>query len=336
MVYSVAEKVEIIELYFINNQCARVTATLFNERHADRYIHLGSILQLVAKFRETGSVTNKKRNIKNPVRNEAVQVAVPGQVSMDPTLSTRKLSDVTGVSRTTVQKILKHNKWNPYKIHLLQELNEDDNDRRLQFCEIMSEKMINNPDYLFNVCFSDECTLFLNGTVNRHNCRYWSDTNRRIYHEVHTQRPQKLNVWTGIFGDHIIGPFFLPGNLTGDTYLDLLENTVNPALIEIMENNQRYHEENPIFQQDGAPPHYAIPVRQFLDETFPDRWIGRRGAIEWSARSPDLSPLDFFLWGHLKSKIYGTASLMNINKLNQIFFKMSGNTLNSCCTIVWR
>ncbi|CAH1956259.1 unnamed protein product [Acanthoscelides obtectus] len=40
--------------------------------------------------------------------------------------------------------------------------------------------------------------------------------------------------------------------------------------------------------------------------TLLDRWIGRRGAIEWPPRSPDLSPLDFFMWGHLKSKIYAT------------------------------
>jgi hypothetical protein len=34
------------------------------------------------------------------------------------------------------------------------------------------------------------------------------------------------------------------------------------------------------------------------------RWIVRRGSIELPARSPNLSPLDFFLWGHLKNKIY--------------------------------
>jgi hypothetical protein len=32
---------------------------------------------------------------------------------------------------------------------------------------------------------------------------------------------------------------------------------------------------------------------------FPDRWLGRGGPVSWSARLPDLNPLDFFLWGHL-------------------------------------
>ncbi|KAG8309961.1 hypothetical protein J6590_073086 [Homalodisca vitripennis] len=35
-------------------------------------------------------------------------------------------------------------------------------------------------------------------------------------------------------------------------------------------------------------------------------WIGRCGAVEWSAHSPDLSPMDFFLWGYLKDKVYRT------------------------------
>ena len=42
-----------------------------------------------------------------------------------------------------------------------------------------------------------------------------------------------------------------------------------------------------------------------MDTQFPHRWIGRRGVIEWPARS-DLTPLDYFLWVYLKSKVYST------------------------------
>ena len=58
------------------------------------------------------------------------------------------------------------------------------------------------------------------------------------------------------------------------------------------------------FQQDGAPPHYSLAVRAFLNQEFPHRWIGRRGAIEWPPRSPDITPMDFFMWGVLKEKVY--------------------------------
>jgi len=37
---------------------------------------------------------------------------------------------------------------------------------------------------------------------------------------------------------------------------------------------------------------------------FPDAWIGRGGPIPWPPQSPDLSPLDFFLWGYIKNNGY--------------------------------
>ena len=38
----------------------------------------------------------------------------------------------------------------------------------------------------------------------------------------------------------------------------------------------------------------------FLDRTFNRRWIGRRGsATEFLPRSPDLTPVNFYLWGTL-------------------------------------
>ena len=37
------------------------------------------------------------------------------------------------------------------------------------------------------------------------------------------------------------------------------------------------------------------------------RWIGRAGPISWPERSPDMTPLDFYFWGHLKSVVYETT-----------------------------
>ncbi|GFV47961.1 uncharacterized protein TNCV_1994451 [Trichonephila clavipes] len=58
------------------------------------------------------------------------------------------------------------------------------------------------------------------------------------------------------------------------------------------------------FQHDGAPPHFSVDVRSALDTAYLGRWIGRGGPVNWPASSPDLSCLDFFLWGHMKSLIY--------------------------------
>lgn len=49
-----------------------------------------------------------------------------------------------------------------------------------------------------------------------------------------------------------------------------------------------------------------VDVQAYLDENLPNRWIGRRGSVKYSPRSPDLTPLDFFLWGFQKEKFYAT------------------------------
>ena len=65
------------------------------------------------------------------------------------------------------------------------------------------------------------------------------------------------------------------------------------------------------FQQDGAPPHFTLSVSEFLNEQYPNRWIGRNGLIFWSPRSSDTTPLDFFfLWGYVKNRVFCTSVRM--------------------------
>ncbi|ERL96305.1 hypothetical protein D910_03218, partial [Dendroctonus ponderosae] len=52
--------------------------------------------------------------------------------------------------------------------------------------------------------------------------------------------------------------------------------------------------------------HYHCEVRQFLNANFQNRWIGRNGFQNWPPRSPDLTPLDFILWGYIKGIVYHT------------------------------
>ena len=48
--------------------------------------------------------------------------------------------------------------------------------------------------------------------------------------------------------------------------------------------------------------------------------MSRLGDVEWPARSPDLSPLDFFLWGHLKERVY-RDSPKTLTELKEAFAK---------------
>ena len=56
--------------------------------------------------------------------------------------------------------------------------------------------------------------------------------------------------------------------------------------------------------QDGATAHTALASRQWLRENFAERIISLKTDFVWAPYSPDLNPLDFFLWGHLKDCVY--------------------------------
>ncbi|XP_011693193.1 PREDICTED: uncharacterized protein LOC105453157 [Wasmannia auropunctata] len=92
----------------------------------------------------------------------------------------------------------------------------------------------------------------------------------------------------------------MPAKFNGAGYNNFLTNKLS-ELIEIVPLNIR---QQMIFQHDRAPPHNARRIRQTLNEKFPERWIGRNGPRSWPARSPDLIPLDYFLWGHIKEYVY--------------------------------
>jgi hypothetical protein len=104
--------------------------------------------------------------------------------------------------------------------------------------------------------------------------------------------------------------FYTSGALTINSSTPTLTGNLNEHPISDIahsfpdEDRQGMPNCNIWFLQDSTPPHYGVDVHLFLNNIFPSRWIGRRGSIEWPAKSPDLSPLDFFLCGHLKIKIY--------------------------------
>ncbi|GFS94062.1 transposable element Tc3 transposase [Trichonephila clavipes] len=58
------------------------------------------------------------------------------------------------------------------------------------------------------------------------------------------------------------------------------------------------------FQQDDATCHTARATIDLLKDTFGDHLISRFGPVNWPPRSCDLTPLDYFLWGYVKSLVY--------------------------------
>ena len=65
------------------------------------------------------------------------------------------------------------------------------------------------------------------------------------------------------------------------------------------------------FQYDGAPAHFSVQARETLSKQFGDRLIGRGFDVMWPPRSPDLSPLDYWLWPLLKDRVYHQGQSIN-------------------------
>lgn len=110
-----------------------------------------------------------------------------------------------------VQRILKKHKWHPFKIGLVQQLWVGDSEKSLGFVTWLINKKDNEPLILNKILWSDESIFMTNGILNRKNGHYWSDENPHWVRESKFQTFFGVNVWCGIIGDQLIGPYFYEG-----------------------------------------------------------------------------------------------------------------------------
>ncbi|GFU48634.1 putative DD41D transposase [Trichonephila clavipes] len=186
--------------------------------------------------------------------------------------------------------------------HNLEALHFKYDQARRRFVEWAQNEIGVVPDFHKRILFSAETHFWFNGYVNKQNCRIWSEANPQVYVET-PLHPEKLTVWCALWADGIIGLYFFKNDeghnvtVNGDRYRAMITNFFIPEL-----NN---HEVQELwFQQDGATCHTARATIYLLKDTFGDRLISRFGPVNWPPRSCDLTPLDYFLWGYVKSLVY--------------------------------
>ncbi|GFV88035.1 uncharacterized protein TNCV_3241851 [Trichonephila clavipes] len=176
-------------------------------------------------------------------------------------------------------------------------IHQNDHQARRRFVEWAQNEIAVVPDFHKRILFSDEAHFWLNGYVNKQNCRIWSEANPQVYVET-PLHPEKL---TGaLYG--LVESFFKNDeghNVTvnGDRYRAMITNFFIPEL-----NNHNVQEL--WFQQDGATCHTARATIDLLKDTFGDCLISRFGPVNWPPRSCDLTPLDYFLWGYVNPLVY--------------------------------
>ncbi|GFX72796.1 transposable element Tc3 transposase [Trichonephila clavipes] len=122
---------------------------------------------------------------------------------------------------------------------------------------------------------------------------------------THFPRLEEGNVpintsWFGLFGgiSRVLGE-----SLTTRRYPSADSRPIRKADC-VSKKNPLQNTEELGFQQDRATCHTARDTIDLLKDTLGDRLISRFGPVNWPPRSCDLTPLDYFLWGYVKSLVY--------------------------------
>lgn len=299
----------VVETFFKNNESIIATQRLFRV-HFDVGRHgavpsRNTILSWIANFRNTASAmkikpSGRPRSVRTPENIETVRQSV----LQSPNRSARRQAMALAISDSSLRRILHLDlNFHPYKIVMVQKLNDTDFGSRVMTCQRLLQLVTEN-DLLNALIMSDEAHFHLSGKVNRQNFRYWSAKNPKEHHET-SLHPEKVTVWCGVARLGVIGPYFFEDErgstvtVNAERYVEMLRGFLVPQLQLL-----GFDMTNTWFQQDGATCHTAIDSMEVLRELFPGKLISRFGDVPWSARSPDLTSCDCWLWGYLKSKVF--------------------------------
>lgn len=148
---------------------------LFNEtfRAKENFISKSAVVRTIQPLEDSGFVNDcpKSGRRKSPPNKERALDVLQSFVEGPHCTISRDLLQ-HDIARGSVHKILKLNKWYPYKISLVHELSEDNFDSWTQFCENMKQMTDDDPFLPHNIVFSDEVTFELNGHGNKDNAKY--------------------------------------------------------------------------------------------------------------------------------------------------------------------
>lgn len=313
--YSNAEFTDMHFMYGRANGNATEARRLYAVAYPNRRLPSRQVFQRIhQRLRESGSFQARvnDRGRTRFVRTPATEERVLRIVQDNPRVSVRSIARMNDISFSVVWRILREQLLHPFHIQRVQALNPNDYGPRREFCQWLLQKLRRFPDFSSHILFTDEASFSKDGYVNFHNEHEWMEENPHSVIQARHQIRFSINVWAGILGDRLIGPFILPNRLNGQDYYNFLVSD----LLELLEDVPVIERQRMWFMQDGAPPHYLLNVRQHLNEVYGEKWIGRGGPVSWPPRSPDLNPLDYFLWGHLKAKVYKT-SIETIEQLRE-------------------
>ncbi|GBP24278.1 hypothetical protein EVAR_9376_1 [Eumeta japonica] len=212
-----------------------------------------------------------------------------------PTASSRQAGRRFHVSHRTVQRILKRDDRRACHFQKVHDVSPPDYSQRTEYCRWVLQKHNQDPHFIHKIMWTGESSFSRNGTKNRH---VRARTNSGVSHQNGHQYRWKINVWAAILDENLIGPVFINGKLTDQKYLDIVNNHVCGYL----EDLPLAALQDTWYQYDEAEPHNTSTSR--LNDLFGKKLIGPHGPRRWPPQSPDLTPMDYFLWEYIKGVVF--------------------------------
>lgn len=317
--FSTEEYADMVFIYGVCEGNAAVAVEEYRQRYPYRRIpNARTIITTFRTLRETGSLPSVKIQSDRPRQHDVnVEENIIAAVERSPGISTRRISKRFRVSQSNVWRTLNNNNLYPYHLQKIQHLQPGDNDHRLEYCNWL----VNHRQLFKYILFTDESQFTRDGINNLRNQHSWAEVNPHATIARNFQYRFSINVWCGVIHDKLIGPFIFQERLTGQAYLQFLQEEL-PTLLEDVPLATR---RKMYFQHDGAPPHFSNIVSAYLNHQFPNKWIGRGGPIHWPPRSPDHTPLDFCIWGWMKEHVYEVKVNSRealLDRINEAFMQL--------------
>ena len=156
-----------------------------------------TVLSYVSNFRETASAAKRKPPGREPSLRtpENIERLYQAFVRSSPRSASRNAIVLRTSDRTVRRTLNEDLNFHPYKMVMVQAINDQDTVNWKTPCEVLLNTLDN--DDLNHILMTDEANFHLCGDVSSQNCCYWATQNPRDIHQkpLHSE---KAILWCGV------------------------------------------------------------------------------------------------------------------------------------------
>ena len=226
------------------------------------------------------------------MREDMVEV-IEDMVDVDPGVSMRAIARELGCSEKLVRKICTQDlRYKSYRLCKGQFMNQATKERRLVKAKALLNRFKHPPSPKILIFYSDEKNFNQDQKVNSQNNRWLCEDPEEVPIVMKTKFPAQVMVLGVVSNEGDVMPphVFAQGlKINTEVYIDVLSNVVKPWMDGVARGRPY------VWQQDGAPAHNANRTQDWCRANLPHFWEKE----VWPPSSPDVNPLDFYVWGAL-------------------------------------